>query len=476
MEKAMLIIKALEKAGYKAYVVGGAVRNKLLGLPLHDIDILTSASPKAVEGIAAENGWVVKKVGAIFGVIIVVVDKRAYEVATSRTETYGRDSHRPEHVEYTSDVIEDLSRRDFTINAMAMDIEGNIIDPFGGQRDLKEGIIRAVGDPEERFSEDGLRPFRAIRFAAQLGFRIEENTFNAISKSLRRVRGLSVERVRDELERILLAPYAARGVDMLVRTGLASTSCCYRENGKEKQVGILPEVMHLVGLKQSPKYHTLDAWNHTLAVIDATPADLTVRWAALLHDVAKGLPGIRGLNKRGELSDHGHDRKGAEMAARILSRLKVYPQMARRVCWIVRNHMTLPEPDRKTIIKWLRRQSRRFRSQKELSQAVWQLFSLCKADIIGGMINPDFSMLNSLNRMVEEILKEVPFYESELAINGREVAEKLGSGPQVGSFLKSLLERVQAGELTNTEGDLKAALYKKVERLCHRGVDLPPFG
>jgi len=472
VERAKLILKALEDSGYKSYIVGGAVRNLLLGLPQHDIDILTLAPPKEVERIAVERGWKVKKIGMSFGVLVVVVEDRAYEVATARTETYGSDSHRPEHVEYTSSIVEDLSRRDFTINAMAVDLRGNIIDPFGGREDLKKGIIRAVGDPEERFKEDGLRPFRAVRIAAQLGFKIDEYTYGAIPKALHRVRGLSVERVRGELEKILLAPYASRGMDMLVKTGLAGTHCLSREGGEEKQVGVLPELYHLVGLEQSSRYHTLDVWNHTLAVLDNTPSDLILRWAALLHDVAKGLPGIRGINKRGELSDRGHDKKGAEMAEEILTRLKVSRSITTRVCWIVRNHMTLPNPDRKSLIKWLRKQSSNFKSQRELCTALWQLIKLCRADVMGGMVNPDFSKLDELMKEAGEVLKSIPFYEEELAIRGKEAAEALGRGPQVKKFLRDLLIRIQSGELSNTEEDLKEALDRKVKRLKKKQEEL----
>ncbi|NLO89797.1 MAG: HD domain-containing protein [Clostridia bacterium] len=465
MERAKLILKALEERGYESYIVGGAVRSLLLGLPQHDIDILTLAPPEEVERTAVDKGWKVKKIGMSFGVLVVVVEDRAYEVATARTETYGRDSHRPEYVEFTDSIVKDLSRRDFTINAMAMDLRGNILDPFGGRGDLKRGIVRAVGDPEERFKEDGLRPFRAVRFAAQLGFKIDEQTFDAIPKALHRVRGLSVERIRGELEKILLAPYASRGMDMLVETGLAGTRCLSRERGEEKQVDVLPELYHMVGLEQSRRYHTLDVWNHTLKVLDNVPSDLILRWAALLHDVAKGLPGIRGLNKRGEIGDPGHDKKGAEMAEEILTRLKVYPSVTTRVCWLVRYHMGLPNPDRKSLIKWLRKQSVNFRSQRELHTTFWQLLQLCRADVMGGMVNPDFSKLDELIKLSGEVLKNVPFYEKELAIRGREVAEALGQGPQVKKFLRDLLIRIQSGEFSNTEENLREALERKVRRL-----------
>ena len=292
MEGEFWLLKELEKRGFKAYIVGGAVRDKLMGKIPQDVDILTTAPPGVVEEIGKRSQWKVKGVGRAFGVSLLILDGKPYEVAAARKESYGLDSHRPEKVEYTSNIKQDLSRRDFTINSMAMDTKGRILDPFNGRDDLEKGIIRAVGDPQERFREDALRSFRAVRFAAQLGFDIEDRTLAAIKTCRDRIAGLSVERVRDELIKILISTHVSKGLGTLVDTGLAGCICRCTENGVNREVGILPEILHLVDLPQSPRYHTLDGFRHTLAVVQNTP-DITLRTAALLHDIAKGLPGIR---------------------------------------------------------------------------------------------------------------------------------------------------------------------------------------
>ncbi len=464
MQRAAQIIHALAEAGHRAFIVGGAVRDQLMGCTPKDIDLATLATPEVVEQVARDNGWETVCVGRAFGIVVVVVDGEAYEVASARTEWYGEDSRRPAGVAYAGDIREDLARRDFTINAMAQSIDGGIIDPFGGQEDLQRGIIRAVGNPAERFQEDALRPYRAVRFAARYGFRVDEDTQGAIPDMLHRVSGLSVERVRDELEKTLLAPHAAEGLALLVQSGLADTTCCHRENGISRQVNVLPELQHLVGLPQNPRYHRFDAWEHTLAVVAGVPGELSLRWAALLHDVAKGLPSVRCQNQRGELADHGHDRIGAEMTADILARLKVPPAVAARVVWLVRHHMTFPAPNRKAIVKWLRRFARDFRSQEALADAVNQLLALRQADLLAGKESPDLAELEELVRVVRDVLATVPFYTANLAISGGQVARELSAGPQVGQFLASLLERVQAGQLENSAEILASALNKKVKR------------
>lgn len=313
-------------------------------------------------------------------------------------------------------------------------------------------------------TEDALRAFRALRFAARFGFQINESTLAAIPDTLIRVSGLSVERVRDELEKILLAPHVSNALNLLIKTNLANTSYRHRENGAYKQVPALPELLHLVGLEQNPKHHRFDAWDHTLAVVNEVPKDLALRWAALLHDIAKGLPGIRALNKHGELSDHGHDVAGIEMVPEILGRLKVSSAIIIRVAWLVRHHMTLPASNRKSVIKWIKRQAKNFRSKEVLADAVRQLLALRRADLLAGKVNPDLTEWAALVNVAEDVLASVPFYSSELAITGGQVAKVLGTGPQVGKFLSNLLERVQGGQLVNSADALTSALQARANR------------
>lgn len=229
-------------------------------------------------------------------------------------------------------------RRDFTVNAMAMDRSGRLYDAFDGLSDIAGKRLRTVGDAGERFSEDALRLFRACRFVAQLDFTADSSLVEGMESAFPRVSGLSLERVRQEVDRLLVSKHAARGMDLLVRSSLARCSCRIKEKGAYTEVPILPELSHLVGLPQQKEFHKYDAWYHTLAVLEAASPELLLRWAVLLHDVAKGMPGIRAIRK-GRLTDYGHDKKGAEMARDILTRWRRSPAFTEEVVWLVENHM-----------------------------------------------------------------------------------------------------------------------------------------
>jgi tRNA nucleotidyltransferase (CCA-adding enzyme) len=462
---AFKVLRALKKHGFEAFIVGGAVRDLLLDRKPEDFDLVTTATPGMVRDIATMHGWRTKETGKAFGVMTVIIHGQPFEVATARTECYGRDSHRPAGVQFSDSIRTDLARRDFTINAMAMGLDGAIIDPYGGREDLAAGLIRTVGSAVERFREDALRPFRALRFAAQLGFEVEESLLKAIPDSLGRIGGLAVERVLAELEKILVAPQARRGLELLVQTGLAGAACRRRSNGQEQNMPILPELERLVGLPQNPCYHLYDVWEHTLATVAAIPPELILRWAALLHDVAKGLPGVRGRNKHGGLSDPGHDKVGAQIAAVILSRLQLPVSRQKRIVWLVRNHMVALPCDRSVLIRWLKRRSLFFGSQAELREAVRQLIVLRHADLAAGKVNPDWQMVMQVEEMLDRVLATVPFYTAELKISGGDVAHQLGSGPQVGKFLADVLERVIAGRLPNSREALLNALTCRARRL-----------
>lgn len=462
---AFKVMRALEERGFAAFIVGGAVRDMLLGREPGDYDLVTIAPPGLVRDIASFHGWQAQETGKAFGVTTVIIHGHPLDVATARTEWYGRDSHRPAGVRFSDSIDADLARRDFTINAMAMGLDGRIIDPFSGQKDLAAGLIRTVGDAAERFKEDALRPFRAVRFAAQFGFALDDRLLEAIPGSLYRVSGLAVERVRAELEKILLAPRARQGLDLLVRSGLANAACRRRVNGVEKKVPILPELERLRGLPQNPSFHRLDVWEHTLAAVAAAPLQLTLRWAALLHDVAKGLPGVRGTNKYGGLADRGHDRVGAQMAADILSRLHLPVSRQKRIVWLVKNHMVALHAERAVLIRWLKRRSRSFGSQAELKEAVHQLFALRCADLAAGIVAPAWQKVRQVEQQLDQILTAVPFYAAELKICGGDVAGELGSGPQVGKFLADVLDRVITGHLPNRREALLDALARRARRL-----------
>ena len=293
MEQAIRLLTILEEAGFEAFIIGGAVRDMLMHVKPHDFDIVTSARPEQVISVLGDaNIETTGIIGKSFGVVVAIVDGKHYEVATYRKERYGADSHRPEEVIYADTLEEDVKRRDFTVNGMAMNRYKEVIDLVGGRRDIKHKVLRTIGNPTERFQEDALRLFRACRFVAKLDFLPDKSLLEAMPKAFHRVSGLSLERVRNELDRLLLEPAVAKGLDVLVQSRLAECSCRVVENGAIKEVPILPELYHLVGLPQEKAFHEFDGWYHTLAVVSETEPDLTLRWGALLHDVAKGMPTI----------------------------------------------------------------------------------------------------------------------------------------------------------------------------------------
>ena len=251
MEQAIRLLTILEEAGFEAFIIGGAVRDMLMHVKPHDYDIVTSARPEQVISVLGDaNIETTGIIGKSFGVVVAIVDGKHYEVATYRKERYGADSHRPEEVIYADTLEEDVKRRDFTVNGMAMNRYKEVIDLVGGRRDIKHKVLRTIGNPTERFQEDALRLFRACRFVAKLDFLPDKSLLEAMPKAFHRVSGLSLERVRNELDRLLLEPAVAKGLDVLVQSRLAECSCRVVENGAIKEVPILPELYHLVGLPQ----------------------------------------------------------------------------------------------------------------------------------------------------------------------------------------------------------------------------------
>ena len=463
---ALAVLRALEAEGQEAYVVGGCVRDLLMGLVPHDWDITTSARPEEVISVAAAHGWqAVDGAGRRFGTVILVVDGQNYEVTSFRKEMYGEDSHRPAEISFSHTLKEDASRRDFTINAMAVDGDGVIYDYFGGISDLEHRKLRTVGTAWERFSEDGLRLFRACRFLGQLDFMAGSSLVNGMASAFPRVSGLSLERVRSEVDKLIVTPHAARGFDLLVRSGLGEQSCRIKEDGHFTEIPILPELSHLVGLPQQKEFHKYDGWYHTLAVLEASKPILIDRWAALLHDVGKGMPGIRAV-RDGKYTDYGHDSKGAEMARNILLRWRRSPAFVNRVVWLVANHMKFhyfANSGEANGRKWIRAMARDkvFPSSKEMAEAISQMTDLGNADIIGcGRPLSATEGHSAFGRYMEDLALSVPVTTGELHY-GKEVPELLGS--MVAEGMKNLLLRVQDGNLENTPEALRDAAerYKR---------------
>ncbi len=455
------VLQALTKQGFQAFLVGGCVRDCLRGVEPQDYDVATDALPDEVTELAGSRGWkIVEQLGNLFGVVVVVIDGCPVEVATFRREVYGKDAHRPEKVWYTKELRLDLGRRDFTVNAMAMAVDGEVIDLFGGRQDLADGVIRTVGNAQERFHEDALRLFRACRFVSQLDFTFDQATETAIPLAVAKVGGISLERVRTELNKLLLGKNPARGVRYLVRLGLANAVCRQKRKGVYEPVSILPELAALDGIEQNKKYHAYDVLGHTLHALAKTPPELAVRWGVLLHDIAKGTPGVRGAREDGSPTDYGHAGVGALMAADILQRLDMPPDFRRRVVWLVEQHMNLGISfcaEQEVRLRWLRKaaRSKLFRDQDDLGEGVRQLVAVCTADRrgMGTDLLPCYE--DGAQHMLS-IAGEMPVHTHDLALNGAAVLPIVG--PQkVRHVLARLLARVQDGTLPNEYNELMTA-------------------
>ena len=322
--KALGIIDRLSAAGFTAYLAGGCVRDRLLGIEAKDHDIATDARPEVVQRLFDNT----IAIGAHFGVIVVVIDDDSFEVATFRADAAYHDGRRPSAVRFGT-IEEDARRRDFTIDGMYYDpAHDRVIDLVEGRRDLRAGIVRAIGDPALRFAEDHLRLLRAVRFSARLGFAIEPATWRAMQLHARSVALTAAERVGEELVKILTQGGAARGLDQLVASGLAEV--------------VVPEVLPLTTCPQPTNFHPEgDVYRHTRLMLSMLPAGCTetLAFGALFHDIAK--PACIAIDPDGGMTYYGHTEQGAEMATAILRRLKRSRATQERVAYLVRYHLRM---------------------------------------------------------------------------------------------------------------------------------------
>jgi putative nucleotidyltransferase with HDIG domain len=410
--------RVLEAAGKKCYLVGGAVRDYLLDRAVSDFDVATDARP---EEVLREYRRVIPT-GIKHGTVTVLWKGLEIEVTTFRTESDYADGRHPDKVEFAATIDEDLSRRDFTINAMAFDLTTKVLfDPQHGQGDLASHLVRAVGDPNERFREDGLRPLRAIRFAAQLGFEVETATLAAIAPSLDRFRMVSAERVRDELQRILISPFPSRGLRLLEKTGLLAE--------------ISPELAACRGVEQRGM-HVFDVLDHLYASVDATPPEIVLRLAALLHDIGK--PAAKVEHPGEDPTFYRHEELSARSAEIILKRLRFPNAVIDEVVHLVRCHMFSYDES------WSDAAVRRFIARVGANN-IDALFALRLADgagITGHPIDP--RSLEPLHERIEAVLaaKEA-FGLSDLVVKGGDLASiGVSPGPKMGAMLRELLEAV----------------------------------
>lgn len=408
----------LTGAGFECYFVGGAVRDSLLGLAVSDWDAATDADPADVVKLYRH----VIPTGIKHGTVTVRWRGSSIETTTFRVDGEYVDGRRPEGVRFTSDLREDLSRRDFTINGMAaVPASGEIVDVVGGMADLDAKLVRAIGEPDVRFGEDGLRPLRAVRFAARLGFELEKATLEAIPRALDKTRLVSAERIRDEFTKIILAPDPIRGLTLLESTGLLAL--------------ISPELAACKGEPQGGP-HRHDVLGHLFASCAAAPPEPALRLAALFHDVGK--PARRVVAADGSFSFHGHDRESARLAEAVLRRLKYPNDLIEEVAALVANHM-FDYSD-----AWTDAAVRRFVARVGAAR-VRPLALLRLADSSGmgrGPADPR-SVLPLVERVEAMIARSEAFGLKDLAIGGDDLAA-LGwpRGPKMGKVLAELLEAV----------------------------------
>lgn len=418
---------------HQLFIVGGAIRDQLLNRPVSEWDLATSALPDETVKLLREFGAMrIGRIGERFGTITANFSGETIEVTTFRSEIYQVDSRQPK-VEFGSSIREDLSRRDFTINAIAYDLaNAKLLDPHRGEADLKEGIIRAVGDANERFSEDPVRMLRAIRFMTQLEMAIEPTTFEAINRQKERFAILSAERINQELNKILLAKKPSQGVEAIVQSGLINY--------------ILPELIPSIDLEFDEREHK-DIYGHILQVLDNTPPKLELRWCALLHDIAKPL-----TRKKIGHQYHflGHENSGARTAITVLRRLKYPNDFVNYVSKLVRLHQRLPNNDG----QWTDGAVRRF--VRDAGGALDDLFTFAAADSTGKnqiKLARYQAGRDELRKRVGKLEAEAEIAKIKSPLSGEELMAifKRPAGAWIKPIKEELLSLVLDGQLKPTD-------------------------
>ena len=459
--------KTFSDAGFKAYLVGGAVRDMIMKVPAHDWDVATNATPQDVIKLFK----FVVPTGIEHGTVTVHYKGCEIEVTTFRTESGYSDGRHPDSVNYAATIEEDLARRDFTMNAIAASLaDGVIVDPYGGQDDIKKKLIRTVGEAHERFMEDGLRPVRALRFAAKLGFSIENHTYSEIFKQdiQKKVTSISIERFRDEFEKIMKAPKPSVGLKMMEESGILAL--------------FIPEFGVCRGCIQSDyrAFHKFDVLDHLFYACDGAPADkLNVRLAALFHDIGK--PAAKKVQKEmvldGDKNDgskkeietitfYNHESFSEKIAEKVLVRLRFPNETVHNVCHLVKEHMFHYESN------WSDAAVRRFIVRVK-AECLEDLYDLRLADMYG-MYNEkvdvrysaSVSLLQELDeRVKKELEKKTALSLKSLAVNGRDLmAAGIPAGKELGRILNELLDCVlEDPEMNERERLLETA--KKISRI-----------
>ncbi len=409
------------KAGYEIYLVGGGVRDLLLERTIHDCDFTTNATPEKIQEILPDSFY-----DNAFGTVGLIVKSEKYEITTYRTEQGYTDRRHPDKVSWGKSLEEDLKRRELTISAMAVGPNLELIDLFEGQKDLENKLIRAVGNPDERFAEDALRMMRAIRFSSQLGFTIEPKTFEAIKNNSQLLECISKERIKDELFKILASDFPSEGITLLYTSGLLQY--------------IIPELIKGYGLSQA-KHHIYDVWTHCLISLKHCPSkDSLVRLATLIHDIGKPIV-VKGEGENQTF--YNHEVVSTSIAKNIARRLKFSKKEEEKLVTLVRWHMFTVD-DRQTdsaIRRFIRNVGK---------ENLADILALRTGDRLGGGAKETSWRLEKFKKRLEEVQIQ-PFSVTDLKINGRDVMEILSikPGPKVGEILGQIFKEVEDQKLEN---------------------------
>jgi len=429
-EEVKTIIKRLNSQGFSAYVVGGCVRDSILNKKPQDWDISSSAKPEQVKEIFYDMGVI--ETGIKHGTVSVIINHNPYEVTTFRCDGEYKDNRRPDTVTFVSDIDIDLSRRDFTINALACGCEDSseVIDLFGGIEDIKNGIVRCVGEPEKRFSEDALRILRALRFASVLGFDIDNKTSIAIHKQRDLLKNISVERIMSEFKQLVC------GINAVI---------IIREFRDVIEI-FIPEITAMFEFNQNTPYHCYDVWEHTLHSVEMIEPEVDLRFTMLFHDIGKPKVYSEEILENGNTLGHfyAHAKYSEEIAAKILNRLKSDNRLLHDVRNLVRMHGD-QIPLSKSGIK---------RKLNKIGVELFRkLLKVKRADVLAqspGLADERIKALKDIEILFDEIISEEECFKiKDLKINGKDLIELGFSGCEIGQTLKIILDAVVDGKIDN---------------------------
>ena len=422
------ILDILNKNG-EGYIVGGSVRDILLGVSPKDYDFTTNIAYSTLKELFKDYNP--KEIGKHFGILMIKINGIHYEIAKFRKDIGILNGRHPESVKFVDEIVEDLKRRDFTINAMAYSRKNGLIDLYNGNSDIKSKLIRFVGDPGLRIKEDALRILRAVRFVSALGFDLETETKKAILKNKLQLKKISKERIREEFSKILLSDYVDKGLLLMKELGILEI--------------IIPEIEMLYEFNQNNPHHHKDVFAHTVSVVKNTQKDLLTRITALFHDIGK--PNTHSIDKNGISHYYGHENNSAEIASAALRRLKFPNDFIRDVDVLIRNHMIIFEkPGAKAIKKFI---------CKVGIENLDKIFDHFYADMSSKKPPVDYSLIDSLKSKVDEIIdKNENIEKQDLEINGNDMLALKIQQKQISKIKNEIYEKVLDGNLENNKKDI----------------------